>query len=83
MLVLTKEDITEPLVKALKKAHPEWSFTVFAHPNRSVEAVKAELGVARVANGEFGEFDKTKALSKEHEIVIHAGNSFALVEDGT
>ena len=29
-----------------------------------------------VAIGEFGDFEKIKTLSKEHDIVINAGNSF-------
>jgi hypothetical protein len=73
---LLNDNITEPLVKALKKAHQEWPITAFVRPNRSVETVKADLGVDRVVTGEFGDFDKIQALSKEHDIVINAGNSF-------
>lgn len=70
------DDNTDPLVKALKQSHPEWSITAFVRPNKSVETVTAELGVDRVVTGEFGDFDKIKATSKEHDIVINAGNSF-------
>ena len=38
--------------------------------------MKADLGVERVEPGEFNEFEKVKALSKEHEIVVNAGSSF-------
>jgi hypothetical protein len=63
-------------VKAVKQKHPDWPITAYVRPNRSAEAVKAELGVDRVITGEFGEFDKIEALSREHDIVINAGNSF-------
>jgi hypothetical protein len=56
------------------KAHPDWKVTAYARGD--AEAVKKDLGVQRVENGDFSEFDKIKALSKEHDIAVNAGNSF-------
>lgn len=65
-----------PTIKALKLAHPTWRITAYVRPSRSVEAVKAELGVDRVETGEFSDFEKIKTLSKEHDIAFNAGSSF-------
>jgi hypothetical protein len=43
---------------------------------RFIDGVKTDLGVENVVHGEFNEFEKIKALSKNHEIVVNAGNSF-------
>lgn len=74
--------IGAPLSKALKQAHPTWPLTAFVRPTRSVDAVKSDLSVDRVEQGEFDEYEKVKALSREHEIVVNAGSSFAAEPTG-
>ena len=65
-----------PFTRALKKAHPDWSITAYVRSNKSTEELKLHLSADRIEVGEFGDFDKIKALSKEHDIAINAGNSF-------
>lgn len=65
-----------PLIQKLKQTHPDWSITAYIRPTRSAETVQSELKVNNVVTGEFGDFDKIKTLSKEHDIIVNAGNSF-------
>jgi hypothetical protein len=64
------------LVTTIKQAHPEWQVTAYARGNRPTEELRIALGADRVVTGDFSEYEKIKALSAEHEIVVNAGNSF-------
>lgn len=68
--------LVAPLIKEIKKAHPDWTVTAYARGSMSIEELKSDLGVDHVVIGDFSEFDKIKALSKQHEIAVNAGNSF-------
>ncbi len=50
--------------------------TAYARGSRSAEEIRSELHADEVVLGDFSEHEKIKALSKRHDIVINAGNSF-------
>ncbi|KAK5173990.1 uncharacterized protein LTR77_001069 [Saxophila tyrrhenica] len=65
-----------PLTRAIVKAHPDWKVTAYVRGTRTSDEVKKELGVKRIETGDFTEFEKIKALCKENDIAVNAGNSF-------
>ncbi len=65
-----------PLIRAIVDAHPDWKVTAYTRGSQHPEELKHDLGVDRVEVGDFTEFEKIKALCKEHDIAVNAGNSF-------
>lgn len=65
-----------PYIKALKQAHPDWRVTAFVRSARAERELKDSLKADRVVRGDFNEHEKIEALTREHDIVVNAGNSF-------
>ncbi|KAF2720602.1 NAD(P)-binding protein [Polychaeton citri CBS 116435] len=68
--------IGAPLSRAIKQAHPDWKVTAYVRSTQATEFLKSSLQADSIIVGDFGEFEKIKAVSKEHDIVVNAGNSF-------
>ncbi|KAJ4159528.1 uncharacterized protein LMH87_008426 [Akanthomyces muscarius] len=65
-----------PYIKAVKEAHPDWPVTAYVRATVPEKHSKDTLGVNRVIFGDFGDFEKVKKSSSEHDIAVNAGNSF-------
>ena len=60
-----------PYIKAIKRAHPDWSVTAYVRSTQPENELKATLQADRIAVGTFDEFEKISALSKEHDICVN------------
>ncbi|KAL1595202.1 hypothetical protein SLS60_009890 [Paraconiothyrium brasiliense] len=65
-----------PYVKALKQAQPDWPVTAYVRSSKPEAELKASLGADNIIVGDFSDYEKIKKISKEHDIVVNAGNSF-------
>ncbi|KAM0543303.1 hypothetical protein ACHAPJ_012387 [Fusarium lateritium] len=65
-----------PYTRAIKEAHPDWSVTAYVRSTKPESELKASLKADRIIVGDFKDFEKVRKASKEHDIVVNAGNSF-------